>query len=577
MESETRPTDDMDDEELLQYAIQLSIEESCQNSTSADGSDHFKVLEAINRGDLLLLQKLSDVPECFTQVDNRGWYPLHHAAVHTSPQVLEAVIYASYRLSLEEMTDDGETPMMLATQAGLVNNIRMLMEHGASPHRTNHKNESPLLLAVRMDLYDIARALLCAGASANQHCLKRWTAVHEAAKVGCTETLKLLLMHGGNINETDHTGVTPMAVAAEYGQIEILELLIEYGGDVNARAPNGDTVLYDAAGSGNPDCINLLIQHGANPNVASLSSQLPIHRAAYEGHYLALRIFIPITTRRALRLSGQSPIHSAADGGHIQCLELLVEKGFDVNALLDAHISENYGDLRRTALYFAVSNGSVTCTEMLLKAGAKTNLDPVSCLLVAVRAGRYEIVKLLLAKRADVNCYFTVVNDTVFPTALQYCLRDEIMMRLLLNNGYQAEKCFSCHHDSIWEADPEEDDCHPAKKIPFCDLVCMTSMQHLAGRAVRILLDYVNHVAICSKLKTALKKQKEWPEISLILGNPRPLRHLCRLAIRAQITPRRLADPQTMEAVVFPYRLKDYVMYREHDLYHEIICSNESD
>lgn len=63
-------------------------------------------------------------------------------------------------------------------------------------------------------------------------------------------------------------------------------LLLHVGADVNAQAPNGDSILYDAAGSGNPDCIHILLQHGANPNVCNLSSQLPIHHAAYEGHYL---------------------------------------------------------------------------------------------------------------------------------------------------------------------------------------------------------------------------------------------------------------------------------------------------
>lgn len=53
----------------------------------------------------------------------------------------------------------------------------------------------------------------------------------------------------------------------------------------------------------------------------------------------ALKTFIPITTKRAIRLSGQSPLHSAADGGHAACLELLIEKGFDINALLEDHIS----------------------------------------------------------------------------------------------------------------------------------------------------------------------------------------------------------------------------------------------
>ncbi|XP_031418481.1 ankyrin repeat and SOCS box protein 15-like [Clupea harengus] len=569
-------TEDINDEDLLDYDIQMNIQESCQNSACSESSscENLKILDAIDRGDLFLLQELSDVPAAFTEVDSRGWFPLHKAAVQPSPQVLELVLHASYRLNLEERTMDGETALILATQAALVNNVRMMLVQGASPDRTNDKNESPLLLAVRMDLFDVAVTLISRGASVNQHCLKKWTAVHEAAKVGCTDILQLLLAHGGNLSETDQHGVTPMAVAAEYGQTEVLEILIQNGGDVNARAPNGDTVLYDAAGSGNPDCIDLLLQHGANPNIASLSLQLPIHRAAYEGHYLALRIFIPITTRKALRLSGQSPVHSAADGGHVQCLELLVRKGFNVNAPLGTHISENYGDLRRSALFFAISNGDVTCSEMLLNAGAKPDLDPLSCLLVAVRAGRYEIVKLLLAKQADVNCYLTVFSDTVFPTALQYCLRDEIMMRLLLNNGYKADKCFSCHHDSTWGSDGEDADCRPGRKIPFCDFISVSWLQ--AGRAVRMLLDYVRHVCICSKLKLILENHKEWPEICHILGNPRSLSHLCRLAIRSPMTPQRLADPKTMDLLLLPQRLKDYVMYKEHDLYYDIICSNES-
>lgn len=179
----------------------------------------------------------------------------------------------------------------------------------------------------------------------------------------------------------------------------------------------------------------------------------------------ALRILIPITTRRALRLSGQSPVHSAADGGHVQCLELLLHKDFDANALLAPHMSENYGDLRKSPLYFAVSNGDATCTELLLRMGAKPDLDPLHCLLVAVRGGRYEIVKLLLAAGADVNCCFPVVTDTVFPTALQYSLNDEVMLRLLLNNGYEAEKCFCCHHGNSWDDTFESGGSHQGGKV----------------------------------------------------------------------------------------------------------------
>lgn len=551
----------------------MSIHESCRsnNLTGSGRGEYLKLVRAIKRGDLLALQELCDFPAAFTQVDDRGWYPLHWAVVQPLVQVLEMVLYASFSLTLEEKTSEGETFLTLAVRDGLVGNVKTLLKHGASPHTTNNINESPLILAVRSGSYQMASTLIVGGAQVEQVCLKKWTAMHEASRAGYADVVELLLQNGGQVSETDQHGVTPLGIAAEYSHPEVLELLIKHGAAVNAQAPNGDSVLYDAAGSGNPDCIDILLQHGANPNIRNLSSQLPIHRAAYEGHYLALRILIPITTRRALRLSGHSPVHSAADGGHTHCLELLLENGFDVNALLAPHLSENYGDMRKSPLYFAVSNGDATCTEILLRSGAKPDLDPLCCLLVAVRSGRYEIVKLLLAAKADVNCYFTMVNDTVFPTALQYCLKDEVMMRLLLNNGYNAEKCFCCKHDDEdWEDLSEFGyEQHQEEKVPFCDFISVSWMVNLAGRVVSILLEYVGQVSLCSKLTKILERHKEWPHIHGTIRNPRSLSHLSRVVIRKHLSCSRLMSAH------LPNRLKDYLLFRDNDLYAKIICRED--
>ncbi|RXN05494.1 ankyrin repeat and SOCS box 15-like protein [Labeo rohita] len=459
----------MDEDQLIEYVIQMSLHDTCSLSVLKEplstletaSDENLKILTAIDQGDVFALRQLHKYSDAYKEKDSRGWLPMHRASVQPDIHVLDSVLLGSYELSMEEMTTDGDTALTLACQAGHLENVKVLLQHGASPHNMNSRNETPLLLAVRANSYDMVHALIMGGAFVEQVCLKKWTATHEAAKVGCVDIMMLLLRHGGKAMGRDGHGVTPLGIAAEYGHPEILAILIEHGGDVTAQATNGDSVLYDAAGCGNLDCIDLLLQHGASPNVASLCSQLPIHRAAYEGHYLALKTFIPITTKRAIRLSGMSPVHSAVDGGHADCLELLLEKGFDVNPILGCHISENYGDMRKTPLYFAICNGDVTCAEMLLKAGAKPDLDPLRCLLVAVRAGKYELVRLLLAYGADVNCIFSVVSDTVFPTALQYCLKDEMMLRLLLNNGYRAESCFECYHDRsvttyIWAEAPSQ-------------------------------------------------------------------------------------------------------------------------
>ncbi|KAL2093307.1 hypothetical protein ACEWY4_010619 [Coilia grayii] len=524
--------DVMSEDEITDYVLQMSIQESYQDpfllskdSLEASSDENVKLLAAIKTGDVSAVQEVQKSPPAFREVDGQGWLPLHRAAVQPIAKVLEAVLNSSCDHNLEAKTKVGETCLILAVEAGLEENVRVLLEYGACPYSTNNKNESGLLLAVRKGDYEIAHVLLNYGAPVNQICAREWTALHDATQKGHSAIVSLLLRWGGQVTLRDEHGVTALGIAAENGQEEIVQILIDSGSNVNVQANNGESVMMKAARSGNPDCVSLLLENGADPNLPNVTGHLPIHRAAYEGHYLLLKILIPVTSKKALRLSGRSPVHCAADGGHTQCLELLINAGFDVNRTLSQNISENYSDMRRSALYFAVSNGDVTCTEMLLNAGAKTDLDPLGCLLVAVRAGRYEIVKLLLAKRADVNCYFTAVNDTVFPTALQYCLTDEIMMRLLLNNGYKVEKCFSCHHDNAFDfpcyrKDTQEllgqgyDD---GDKVPFCEFIGLCCLVHLSGKVVQILLDYVSNVHLCSHLRRTLRKQKEWRDICEIM------------------------------------------------------------
>ncbi|XP_047452647.1 ankyrin repeat and SOCS box protein 15-like isoform X2 [Mugil cephalus] len=556
------------EEELNDYNIQISIQDSCQEtflksaaSLAVATDENLRVLAAIEQGDVLVLREMLNHTFAFSQTDSRGWLPLHRAASQPVLEVLETVL-RSQGPSLEERTViGGETPLTLAVKAGLVQNVKSLLEHGALPQNMNNKHESPLLLAVRAGSYQMASLLVAHGAWVEQMCRKKWTAMHEAAKVGNVDILMLLLRNGGRVNHKDVTGVTPLSVAAEHGHCHIAEILLNFGSRVNTQACNGESVLMDAAGSGNIACIQLLLDNGGNPNLPSVTGHLPIHKAAYAGHYDALKLLIPLTNKKAIKEAGLSPVHSAADGGHIQCLQLLLACGFDVNYRMNTRNSENYRDMRRSALYFAVSNGDAECTEMLLAAGAKTDLDPLCCLLVAVRSGRYEIVKLLLAAKADVNCYFTVVSDTVFPTALQYCLKDEVMMRLLLNNGYKVERCFECHHDKAIDDEDEVE-----RKIPFCEFMSLCCLMHLSGSVVRILLDYVNHVHMCSKLRLTLEKQREWPEIFEILNSPRSLSHLCRLVIRKCLTLKKINNPEIMNSRIFPPRLKRFIKYEELDL-----------
>ncbi|XP_075456010.1 ankyrin repeat and SOCS box protein 15 isoform X2 [Ascaphus truei] len=523
------------------------------------------------------LQKYMKYKYALDEADEKGWFPLHEASIQPIRQITEIVLDAVSKTFWEQKTNDGETPLTLAAKAGLVDNVKALLEKGVWPNTKNSRGESPLLIAIRIGNSDMVSALINYNCTVNQLCVKRWSAMHEAAKLGRKDLVSLLLKNGGNVSLTDGFGVTPVGVAAEYGHCEVLEQLIHKGGDIHALARDGSSVLSDAAGGGDPDCVALLLEYGASGNVTDREGYLPIHKAAYGGHYLALKYLIPVTSRNAIKRSRLSPMHSAADGQNVQCLELLIENDFDVNELLAEHISDTYDDRRKTALFYAVSNKDVLCTEMLLKSGANPNKDPLTCLLVAIRAGNHEIVRLLLAHEADVNCYFMLVNDTHFPSAIQHALNDELMLRLLLNNGYQAEMCFDCMHGDIfggsflWSSSEEEvlpgwTSCI-IKDSPFCDFITVSWMKHLVGKVIRILVDYMDFVPLCPKLKEVLEVQKEWPDIQEIIENPRPLKHLCRLKIRKLVGLERLQKPPSMRKLPLPPLLKSYLLYKEYDLY----------
>ncbi|XP_064417596.1 ankyrin repeat and SOCS box protein 15 isoform X2 [Latimeria chalumnae] len=529
--------DDAEEEQLTDYAVQLSIQESleanrcastlCEERFLVTSEVNQKIIAAIKQGEVSELQQLAKFSYAFDEASDKGWFPLHEAIVQPLHQVLEIVLDASYKTVWEQKTLDGETPLTLAVNAGFAENVRVLLEKKIWPNTKNNKGETPLLIAVRKSLYTVVSLLIKHDAYINQPCVKRWSVMHEAAKQGRSDIVALLLKSDGNVNQKDGYGVTPLGVAAEYGHSDVLEHLIHKGGDVHVTADDGATVLFEAAGGGNPDCVAVLLEYGASANMPDKAGHLPIHRAAFQGHYLALKYLIPVTLKSAIKRSGISPVHSAADGQSTQCLELLTESGFDVNDILGQHVSDSYHDERKTALFFAVSHDDIMSTELLLRAGADPNKDPLTSLLVAVRSGNHEIVRLLLAHRANVNCYFKRVNDTHFPSAIQYALSDEVMLRLLLNNGYNAEMCFECMHgDTLgnsfaWSTLEEEilpgwTSCI-VKDTPFCDFITVSWMTHLVGRVIRVLLDYVDFVPVCSKLMPVLEKQMEWQEIYKII------------------------------------------------------------
>ncbi|CDR18005.1 unnamed protein product [Oncorhynchus mykiss] len=122
------------------------------NSMPTASGDYLRIVTAIEQGDVYTLHELSGL-QAFTERDSRGWLPLHRAAVQSQEQVLDQVLLASCDGTVDDVTAGGDTALILAAQEGLLENVRTLLRHGASPHKTNSLNESPLLLGTRSHIY----------------------------------------------------------------------------------------------------------------------------------------------------------------------------------------------------------------------------------------------------------------------------------------------------------------------------------------------------------------------------------------------------------------------------------------
>ncbi|CAL8325418.1 unnamed protein product [Merluccius merluccius] len=561
--------EDLDEDEATQYIIEQSLIQYRKLKGLSPSRCYCITLlkchpHTVSLGDEEALNRLMIQPRALSKVDERGWIPLHEAAVQGRRKILEDIFSGSSQGAGQCRTLKGETPLFLAVVYGLRGNATFLVQNGCNPDLQNDEQDSPLVAAMLNDQYDLATLLLRYNANVDQTGSLDRTALHEAAFLGLENFVHLFLESGANPNAYDIKRKTPLALAAQNGHLNVVEILLQKGS--NVEKSEFGTVLFEAAASGNPDIVSTLLDHGADANIPLYSGHLPIHRVAYHGHILALEHLIPVTKVEAVKESGMSPLHSAAAGGHAQCIEVLLRAGHDPNMMLHQRVRRNYDDERRSALFFAVANNDLQCARLLLEAGAMVNQDPISCLQVALRQGNYELINALLKSGANVN-YYSRVNTTHFPSAVQYALKDEVMLRMILNHGYDVKRCFDCpysggsHDYAPWTSSSV------IKDMMFCEVITVHWLRQLSGQVVRMMLDYTDHVSFCTKLKDTLQEQKQWEEICHIQRNTRSLKHLCRLRIRRHMDQLRLRSPVFIGYLPLPPRLRDYLRYKEYDVY----------
>jgi ankyrin len=182
------------------------------------------------------------------------------------------------------------------------------------------------------------------------------------------------------------------------GNAAILRKLLDAGADPNTATPGGETALMTASRTGNVEAVTLLIDRGANVNARdTVRAQTGLMWAVTENHPSIVKLLVArgadikarttVTTpkgeyvparaggasgngiirQRALPKAdgGMTPLLFAVRDGNVAMTRLLLELGADINQSSGNHTSP---------LLIALLNGQVALATELLERGANPNL-----------------------------------------------------------------------------------------------------------------------------------------------------------------------------------------------------------
>ncbi|HLK60331.1 MAG TPA: ankyrin repeat domain-containing protein [Chthonomonadaceae bacterium] len=218
----------------------------------------------------------------------------------------------------------------------------------------------------------------------------------QAVQKGDADATKQLLAGGTDVNAAAPDGTTPLMHAANE---QVAKMLLEKGADVNVKDKLGRTALIHAAGDNdrvlggqggaNDDAlVKLLLSRHADPNVISQDGTTALIAA----------IMHHKTVSGPLDISG-------SENARLKKVRLLLEAGANVNTQTPSE-TEDHLKVAATPLMAAAINGDPHLLQLLIDKGADVNSKDKSgntALLYAARNGSADAVQLLIAHHADVN------------------------------------------------------------------------------------------------------------------------------------------------------------------------------
>ena len=280
--------------------------------------------------------------------------------------------------------------------------IEAIISDGADINAINKSNETALMKACWMGNEDAISVLLNAGADPNIAHADGNTCLYNAVQRYCSkDVLKAIINHGADVNATNKANNTALGCACSEGNIDAINVLLQAGADTNIASTDGNTCHYDAVRKGcSKDVLEAIIKRGADVNATSKSNETALLNACWMGNENAISVLLNAgADPNIASADGYISLHGAIKKGcSKEVIEAIISHGADVNATNKAN---------DTALRYACSEGNIDTFNVLLQAGADTNIASANgntLLYDAVTTGCCkDVLQAIISHGADVN------------------------------------------------------------------------------------------------------------------------------------------------------------------------------
>ncbi|MFY0666255.1 MAG: ankyrin repeat domain-containing protein [Natronospirillum sp.] len=365
------------------------------------GAERFAVDDSSNTALLIALDTLADTPlkafETAEALIQRGadvnavnrWQEsaLHLAAEHD----LEAAarLFIQHGADINALNSDGENALFVSLDSpyfvygvGLPDRDpyrSTTFEYLVTIDQDFHvKNRRGRTLLHNVCHPDYITTLLDKNAPANEPDEEGETPLFFVLEHCPADAVSVYLSRGFEVKSTGVGGKTLVqaALSNAYFRDEVLSLVITHGADVSQRDSLGRSAIHQAAAH-SPQILELVIRQGGDINARTMTDATPLHVAAsvnisgnsQEQHDLNNQAYAHLLNKPGIEINprdanGCTPLHRAVNSGSFEKIQLLIERGADMDA------QENRG---HTPMDIAVLRGDERMVDLL----GSTVLRPV--------------------------------------------------------------------------------------------------------------------------------------------------------------------------------------------------------